>query len=453
MFTQRLHVVDAAERTLDEYTFERGRGGFSLTTGMLPSTDGWVPATGTPGLWLRGVAVRERRTIAIDAAKSDSLDGAQRHGVSITTHAWREHVVVCLAPETIVTTVAPVPTQSLAIDGRLLIRFEVGAKKPRPTETAIEWTATNVASRALAEDERVREELTSAAVAGVADELREASEHARQSGQRRIGQPSRTRVIVLVTATEKEKTALHRVFTGQQVANQYLPTRGPIPRRLYYDLGRLDGCQLLHIHASEMGPLGTHGGMPSALAAIQDWSPVALFAVGIAFGIDPQNQAMNDVLVSSRFQDYSVAAVRCQDPAGPTHPITFEHRMPSQPGLGMGTKTVVDDLATRWRNDSARPNVYAGPYDVLLTGPFLVKCRHLRDALRAALPGAIGGEMEAAGVLNACAMYPGVVEEYGMFKAICDWGDHTKSDLYQKSAAETAASFAHELIELLAPRL
>src|SRR5262249_50769172 len=108
--------------------------------------------------------------------------------------------------------------------------------------------------------------------------------------------------------------------------------------------------------------------------------------------------------------------------------------LPASPGL----LSSVQDLAVR------REDVRFGQ---LLSGDKLIDNLAERDALAAAFPDAIGGEMEAFGVASA-AERAGV--EWGVGKAICDWADGDKSidkPSRQRAAADESAKLIRSVLD------
>ena len=58
-----------------------------------------------------------------------------------------------------------------------------------------------------------------------------------------------------------------------------------------------------------MGSGGSGGSLKTVEAAILALSPWAVIMVGIAFGFDPANQSIGDILISQQIQDYDLERV------------------------------------------------------------------------------------------------------------------------------------------------
>jgi hypothetical protein len=87
---------------------------------------------------------------------------------------------------------------------------------------------------------------------------------------------------------------------------------------------------------------------------------------------------------------------------------------------------------------------------VVLTGEKLVDNIDFRDQLRSFEPEAIGGEMEGAGLYVACQDKK---VDWILVKAICDWADGNKAqdkDVRQQTAAQNAAAFVLEALQIAA---
>ena len=67
------------------------------------------------------------------------------------------------------------------------------------------------------------------------------------------------------------------------------------------------------------------------------------------------------------------------------------------------------------------------------------------DELKSRFPDAVGGEMEASGLVAASSRH-GI--EWIVVKAICDWGD-SKEKMEQKQAADNAAEFAMRIVAIV----
>jgi hypothetical protein len=100
--------------------------------------------------------------------------------------------------------------------------------------------------------------------------------------------------LALVTVNKHETKAVHDAFfeaTGAQAV------RVSLEGRVYHNLGSINGKTVYHT-LSEMGS-GNLGAMQQTVdKAIMALDPAAVIAVGIAFGVNRNKQAIGDVLVS-----------------------------------------------------------------------------------------------------------------------------------------------------------
>jgi hypothetical protein len=108
--------------------------------------------------------------------------------------------------------------------------------------------------------------------------------------------------LVLVTVNQYETQAVHDAFR-EATGNNGLPVS--LEGRLYHKLGTLNGTMVYHT-ISEMGS-GGPGAMQQAVdKAIRALNPGAVIAVGIAFGVNEENQSIGDILLSKQLRLYDL---------------------------------------------------------------------------------------------------------------------------------------------------
>lgn len=213
----------------------------------------------------------------------------------------------------------------------------------------------------------------------------------------------------------KNKRAILQVFEGSNT----------------YFVGRL-GTTNIVLCMTAMGSSGRDASTLVTAEAIQSWKLLAVIMVGIAFGKDPVKQQIGNVLVSERIVSYEPQRVGKN---------SNENR-----GSEYSARPV---LLNRFRNvmgwSFKSPNgcecgVQTGP---ILSGEKLVDNADFKKQLFERYPTAIGGEMEGTGVA-ASADRRGC--EWIVVKAICDWGDGTKTKQHQAFAAASSVALVEHVL-------
>ena len=199
----------------------------------------------------------------------------------------------------------------------------------------------------------------------------------------------------------------------------------------YYELGGVGDFRVIHLHSRQ----GPQEAQLSAAQAISHWDPELLLAVGIAFGVNEKKQHIGDVLVSTDVLDYEPARV---EPDG-----TFTRRgKPRETSRELSDR--VKNLDLQRGGQPGWPTIHMG---TIVSGAKLVDNEEYRDTLTALQGDVIGGEMEGAGILAACAWND---VDMTVVKAICDWGtekNNPSKEEDQKKAARNAAIVAHAILE------
>ncbi len=195
----------------------------------------------------------------------------------------------------------------------------------------------------------------------------------------------------------------------------------------YKDFGRLGDYEVWH-QISGMGSGGIDGSQEALRRGILSVSPFAVLMVGIAFGVDPKEQPIGTILVSKQIQTYELQRIN-RDAS-----ITLRgDKVSASPML----LNWVAHAEVDWPVDE--PQVKKG---LVLSGEKLVDNKDFRDQLIHVAPGALGGEMEGAGVYVASQI---AKVEWLLVKAVCDWADGNKGknkNKQQEKAATAAAKFS-----------
>jgi nucleoside phosphorylase len=234
--------------------------------------------------------------------------------------------------------------------------------------------------------------------------------------------------LVLVTVNEHETQAIHDAFL-EATGTEGIPVT--LEERLYHNLGTVNGTTVYHA-ISEMGSGGSGGMQQTVEKAISALDPGAVIAVGIAFGVNEEKQAIGDILVSKLLRLYDLQRV------GKRSRIDLRGARPdASPRLMSHFRGFAQ---TKWKGAEVR-------FGVMLTGDKLVDNVDYRDQLIKFEGEAEGGEMEGAGLY--VSSYDNKVD-WIVIKAICDWADGNKGvdkTARQKLAAKNAAEFVVESLK------
>jgi nucleoside phosphorylase len=282
-----------------------------------------------------------------------------------------------------------------------------------------------LASRLISDNSHTRQKITAKTIPLVPEPNPQPSPP-RQSSSRRQKLKADL-VLVTVTPVETEAILAH-VSKKRKVS---------IGNRAYHDLDIIGGAKTFLVQLPHMGSGGSGGSLKTVEAAILALSPWAVIMVGIAFGFDPANQRIGDILISQQIQDYDLERVG----SGPSK-YPRGNRVSASASLLSNFITSQYYIFEDWPNP---PQIYAG---LILSGSKLVDDEDFRNQLHMIAPNAVGGEMEGVGLYEA-ALNKGV--EWLLVKAISDWADgkkHVHKKEYQQLAAEHAARFTIKAIEL-----
>jgi nucleoside phosphorylase len=189
---------------------------------------------------------------------------------------------------------------------------------------------------------------------------------------------------------------------------------------------------------SRMGSGGRHGSQQTLTSAITTAQPKGVIIIGIAFGMDRENQRLGDVLVSEAIQPYELSKIT-SDKDGLE--VTEDRAIPflsSRILSGLFRDRVQD-----WKVQRTVTKVMCSEPGLMLSGEKLVNKLEFRNNLRRRFSRAIGGEMEWHGAYAACDGRCEVI----LVKAICDWADGDKDDEAQPFAAFCATSLCHHVLK------
>lgn len=226
--------------------------------------------------------------------------------------------------------------------------------------------------------------------------------------------------VLVVTVNEHETRAVIDAFkaaTGRE------GLAASVGGRVYHDLGVINGTAVFHV-ISEMGSGGVGGMQQTVDKAIRALNPNAVIAVGIAFGMNEDKQAIGDILISKQLRLYELQRI----------------------GKMIVLRGARPDASSRLVNyfrtfGQAKWHGARVAFGLMLTGEKLVDDLDYRAQLATFESEAIGGEMEGAGLYVSGADHK---VDWIVVKAICDFADGNKGkDKEQRQivAATNAAKF------------
>ncbi len=231
---------------------------------------------------------------------------------------------------------------------------------------------------------------------------------------------------LVVTAVPVELEAILAIL--EPFSGESAPLKLPYEESTYY-FGQI-GRSRCAVVMTEMGSGGSAGSLLSVADAISRLRPAFVVAIGIAFGRDPRTQEIGDVLVSKQIIPYELQRLGTRPVWRAAHPEAGPVLLNRARNLNWSRPTA---------SGARRPAVFGA----ILSGEKLYDNATAKQDLFNAFPYAIGGEMEGAGVCAAAQRHK---VEWLVVKAICDWGDGTKTKHHQAAAAAASATFLGALL-------
>jgi nucleoside phosphorylase len=233
--------------------------------------------------------------------------------------------------------------------------------------------------------------------------------------------------VVLVTVNKHETRAVLDAFEAA-TGSEAVPVS--LEDRVYHDLGTLKGTRVFHA-ISEMGSGGPGGMQQTVDKLIRALDPGAVIAVGIAFGVDENEQAIGAILLSKQLRLYELQRVGKESKIilRGSRPDASSRLLSHFGGFGQ----------TKWKGATVKSGV-------ILTGEKLVDNVDYRTQLLSFESESIGGEMEGAGLYVSGHDHK---FDWIVLKAICDFADGNKGkekEERQKLAAKSAAQFLVEAL-------
>lgn len=230
-------------------------------------------------------------------------------------------------------------------------------------------------------------------------------------------------LFLFITANEHEKAAFGRKFKSEK--KDFIKGKS-------YEIGKFGLYNVAYIHIDEQGYTNP-ASIPLVGELVREISPIAVIMVGIAFGVDEQQQRIGDVLVSKKILSYDAEKIKDD--------FNVYKEDAKEPGFQL-LNAFGDSDDWTYFIDGKRTAVHRG---AILTGSKLISNFDFRNKLlddfKAHTP--IGGEMEAYGVYSICRLHG--VSEWIIVKAICDWAynkDENK-EVYQQKASASAVDYCY----------
>lgn len=237
--------------------------------------------------------------------------------------------------------------------------------------------------------------------------------------------------IGVVVATEIER---------QAVLKRMLPPKGRRAVVQVFDesntffLGRL-GLTEIVLCMSSMGSTSRDASFAVTSETIDRWRLPGVIMVGIAFGKDAAMQRIGQVLISDQVVPYEPQRIGTLESGDRGVPLSAGRILINR------FRNVLGWLFT---DPEGNPCGYQiGP---LLSGEKLVDNAEFKSNLFGRFPNSIGGEMEGCGVAAAAERKRC---EWIVVKAICDWGDGTKSKHHQGFAAAASVHLVEHVLNQL----
>ena len=233
----------------------------------------------------------------------------------------------------------------------------------------------------------------------------------------------------IITATSIELKAVVHLLENDP-DNNSLPCRVYTQHGQYY-LGRF-GQYATVVTQCRMGTRDERSAGFVTQKAIELWDPKAIIMVGIAFGKNPKDQKIADVLVATEIIDYEVNRVGLDGIVDRgTRPLSSRNFLS------------LFEQAYEWqfhRPDGSLCELIPGP---VLSGEKLIDNAEFKANLFQRFPHAKGGEMEGIGFCHAANS---LKKPWILVKAICDWADGKKNDKHQPLAAAASVSLVHYVL-------
>ena len=219
--------------------------------------------------------------------------------------------------------------------------------------------------------------------------------------------------ILLITANYIEGSVLSKRLIE---LNKVDFLEGVTEDKVRYQFSNINGKPIVHIWPQETSSFTEHGSFNALQAAFERFTPKYVFSVGVAFGADPTQQTLGDVLVADHLVFY--------DSFNKVNNGTIILSPDEVQRIGDDILGGLPDL-----NDPEWPKTELGKdfewyRGTLLAGGSVlsdsVEKLRLMEAAKSMSYRVIGGEMEGSGLYFACNG-GGRNIPFTIVKGICDW--------------------------------
>jgi nucleoside phosphorylase len=231
--------------------------------------------------------------------------------------------------------------------------------------------------------------------------------------------------ILLVTVTEIEAQAILNCSPS--------PMKHFIDQVVYYDFGSIGSARTVMARSTHIGPFAA---IHCVNEGIEHFSPRTVIIVGVAFGFQPHEQKIGDILIAKQIMNGDFQKIRT---GSDNQPVI----LPRGAGIPV-TDRLLNSFQAAQLDWTTPPHIHFGQ---IVSSSRLIDHEGTRDELLHSFPEAIGGEMEGHGFCDACSRKK---VDWILVKAICDWADGNKDqnkDGYQRLAAGNAARFVLSVIQ------
>ncbi|MYM90217.1 NACHT domain-containing protein [Rugamonas sp. FT82W] len=227
--------------------------------------------------------------------------------------------------------------------------------------------------------------------------------------------------IVLLTVNKHEQTQL-TIALKDHVGRELLPFQGA-SHEIYLDAGEINGQRVM-VAKSLIGSTGPGASFDTVTNILEDISPKAIIAVGIAWGAkNADGQQIGDILLSTRLRDAQHNKVTPEM-------VTSRGVIEAPNGMLLKTFGTVADLIGKRTHEG-----------LLISIETLFDDEKHRDKFLFAEHGqAIGGEMEGSGLLMSLRRMKDRHVDWLIVKAICDWGFKKNLDPQEKERDQLLAA-------------
>ena len=183
-----------------------------------------------------------------------------------------------------------------------------------------------------------------------------------------------------------------------------------------FQFADIEGIPVCHIWSADTASFTQYGSFSALEAALENTIPKYVMSVGVAFGIDPNNQSLGDVLVSKDlvFYDHFNKVTDGRIKLNSHETYRIDPNLSSQLHQ-LDNKTPPKEVGS-----------FSWYYGSMLTGGTVLSDVAERERLIEAATNLghtiVGGEMEASGIYYACQKRKDRNIPFMIIKGICDWG-------------------------------